>query len=215
MRFPDDTQRIAIIGATGSGKTQSALWHLSNRNFHTMPWVVYNFKRDALIDGIPHARHMGLDEIPDAPGIYVVHPQPHQTAEVENHLWNIWDSENTGVYVDEGYMMGRNNPAFRAILTQGRAKNVPTMTLTQRPAFLDYFILSESEFFQVFRLQHKKDKVRVEEFSPIDMNQKLPEYYSHYYDVGANETVVLKPVPRIEEIHATFARRLGGKKQAV
>lgn len=215
MRFPEDTQRIAIIGATGSGKTQAALWHLSHRNFHEMPWLILNFKRDETIDEIPHARHIEVDEVPVQPGVYVSHPQPHETDAVEGQLWEVWNRGYTGVYVDEGYMLGRHNPAFRALLTQGRSKHIPVMTLTQRPAWIDTFVFTESEFFQVFRLQHKKDKARVEEFSPIDLSKRVPEYHSYYYDVGGNEVIFLKPVPSLETIHATFERRLRNKKVAV
>ena len=215
MRFPDDTQRISIIGSTGSGKTQAALWHLSHRRFDLMPWLILNFKGDESIDGIPYARHIDVDEVPVQPGVYISHPLPHEEDRVEAQLWAIWERGNTGVYVDEGYMMGRNNRAFRAILTQGRSKHIPTMVLTQRPTWIDTFIFTESEFFQVFRLQHRNDKKRVAEFSPINIETRIPDFHSYYYDVGANDVTFLRPVPSLETIHLTFERRLERKKNVV
>jgi hypothetical protein len=215
MRFPDDTNRHAIIGATGSGKTQAALWHLSHRNFHTQPWLVYNFKGDESIDGIPHARRIGVEEIPVKPGIYITDPHPAQVDEVEAQMWAIWKKGETGVYVDEGYMIGRNNQAFRSLLTQGRSKRIPMMVLSQRPVWLDRFVFSESEYFQVFRLQHKKDVKNVQEFITTDVSKRLPEYHSYYYDVGSNTTTILKPVPDLDTIYATFDRRLRRQKQVV
>ena len=44
-------------------------------------------------------------------------------------MWEIWKRGGIGVYVDEGYMVGNNNPAFRAILTQGRSKEIPAIVL--------------------------------------------------------------------------------------
>src|SRR5271154_4990666 len=101
MRYPDNTQRHAILGRTGSGKTQAAVFFLSFRDYDAMPWVVYNFKEDELINGIPHARHIGVDEVPIRPGVYVVHPHPDEQEEVEAQMWRVWARENTGVYVDE------------------------------------------------------------------------------------------------------------------
>lgn len=208
MRFPDDTQRHSIIGATGSGKTQAALWHLSHRRYDLIPWVVYNTKTDSSIDTIPLIREIDLDELPTIPGVYVVHPLPGEEDLVESHMWAIWGRGNTGVYVDEGYMVGNNNEAFRALLTQGRSKGIPMMINSQRPVWVDRFVFSESEFVQVFRLQHRKDRQMVEEFVPASLEVRLPQYHSFYYDSGEDKLVVMKPVPTLSIIHATFQRRL-------
>lgn len=208
MILPDDSKRHAIIGATGSGKTQAALWHLSLRSIDSKPWIIYNFKDETSIDRIPHARSIGVDEIPIKPGVYVVHPKPHETDEVEQQMWEIWARQNMGVYVDEGYMVGRDNRAFRALLTQGRSRQIPIIVLSQRPVWMDRFVFSESEFFQVFRLNNKKDVKSVEEFVPANLGKRLPDFHSYYYDVGSNKVTVLKPVPPIEKIHDTFERRL-------
>lgn len=210
VRLPGDDQRHSIIGATGSGKTQAALHHLSMRNFHEMPWLAYNFKSDQSIDSIPGALHIGLDEVPDKPGVYVTHPLPSDEPAVENQMWHIWKRGNTGVYIDEGYMVGRNNQAFRALLTQGRSKRIPMIILSQRPVWMDRFVFSESEFYQIFRLQHRKDRKTVQEFIPesINLEKRLPDYHSYYYDVGANRAHILRPVPQMGHIHSTFRRRL-------
>lgn len=221
MRLPNDTQRLSIIGATGSGKTQAAIWHLSNRNYHIMPWIVYDFKRDHSINSIPYIREIGLDDIPTHPGVYVVHPLPDQDEDVERQMWAIWERGGVGYYVDEGYMIGRNNRAFRALLTQGRSKIIPGIILSQRPVWMDRFVFSESDFFQVFRLQHAQDRKSVEMFVPVQLDQRnaqgkrvLPEFFSYYYDVGKDETNILRPVPDMKQIHATFARRLGAMEAA-
>jgi hypothetical protein len=208
LRFPGNQHRHAIIGATGSGKTQAALWHLSLRDFDSTPWVIYNFKSDESIDGIDLAHHIEMDEVPTQPGIYVVHPLPDQESDVETQMWEIWRRGGIGVYVDEGYMIGRNNKAFRALLTQGRSKRVPMIVLSQRPVWMDRFVFSESDFFQVFRLQHAKDRKSVAEFVPANLNERLPEYHSIYYDVAQNQVFRLRPVPDIDSIHNTFMRRL-------
>jgi hypothetical protein len=208
VRIPDETNRIAIVGATGSGKTQAELWQLSIRDVDTRPWVIFNWKGDANIDGIPGAEFIDLDVIPIKPGVYIYHPHPNQNNEVESIMWEIWERGGIGVVIDEGYMVGRNNPAFRAILTQGRSKEIPVIVLSQRPNWMDRFVFSESDFYQVFRLNDKRDKKSVQEFFPGEIDKKLPPYHSYYYDVARDKVSVLKPVPSLEVIYATFARKL-------
>ena len=200
---------MSIVGATGSGKTHAAMWHLSRRSYDTKPWIVYDFKTDELINSVPGATHLRVDSpVPERPGLYIVHPHPADGDYVEAQMWSIWQRGNVGVYIDEGYMVGKNNHAFRALLTQGRSKHVPMIVLSQRPVWMDRFVFSESEFFQIFRLQHKKDVASVQEFIPHDLSKRLPEYHSYYYDVGADKMVVLGPVPKQQEILRTFAFKL-------
>lgn len=214
VRFPDDTQRLSIVGATGSGKTQAAQWHLSHRRYDLMPWVVYNTKADESIDAIPYAHQIEIDRVPVDPGVYIVKPLPHETEAIEAHLWSIWNRGNTGVYIDEGYAFGNNNEPFRSLLTQGRSRRVPMIVLSQRPVWLDRFVFSESEFFQAFRLQHQKDRAAMEEIIPASLD-RLPPYHSWYYDALGNNLYNMQPVPSIDVIHATFARRLAPKRKAV
>jgi hypothetical protein len=215
MRYPDDTNRHVIIGATGSGKTQAAVHFLSWRSYTQNPWVIYNFKSDELIDGIPYARHIGVEEVPVRPGVYVTHPHPDEQDAVEQQMWAIWERGNTGVYVDEGYMIGRNNRAFRSLLTQGRSKRVPMMVLSQRPLWMDRFVFSESEYVQAFRLRHKEDRKHAQAFIEGDISRRLPEFHSYYYDVGLNRMHYLKPVPDIQTIYSTFERRLAPQAKVV
>jgi hypothetical protein len=214
VRFPDDTQRLSIVGATGSGKTQAAQWHLSHRNYHLMPWVIYNTKSDASIDAIPYSHQIDIDRIPAEPGVFIVKPLPSQQDELEAHLAAIWQRGGVGIYVDEGYAMGTQNEPFRAILTQGRSKNIPMIVLSQRPVWLDRFVFSESEFFQAFRLQHRKDRAAMEEIVPAQLD-RLPPYHSWYYDALGDHLVSMKPVPSLSVIHGTFARRLAPERMVV
>ena len=208
-RLPTDQQRLAIVGATGSGKTQAAQWHLSHRNYHLMPWIVYNFKADSSIDSIPFIREIELDQLPTQPGIYVARPLPDADDEaVDAQMMAIWRKGNIGLWVDEGYMIPPRNRAFQMLLTQGRSKNIPMIVLSQRPVWMNRFVFSESEYYQVFRLQHRKDRATMAEIVPADFDSPLPEYHSWYYDATKNEVSIMRPVPTIDVIHQTFYRRL-------
>jgi hypothetical protein len=209
MNFPNDTQRLVIVGATGSGKTQAAMWQLSRRGFLNKPWIIYDFKGDEMIQSLEGVIDWPVESpAPSRPGLYVVKPHPDQVGEVDLQLQSVWEHENIGVYIDEGLMLGTKNIGFRRLLTQGRSKHIPMIVLSQRPVWLDRFVFSESEFFQIFRLQHRKDLAAVQEFIPFDVSERLPEYHSYYYDVTTDSMVVLEPVPDRDAILDTFDTKL-------
>ena len=224
MRLPNDSQRITIYGKTGTGKTRAAVWHLSQRRFDVRPWIVLNHKGEELIDSIEGAQHVELDFVPKKAGIYIFHPIPEVDDEaVTSLLWKIHARENCGIYIDEGYMLPARDPAFQAILTQGRSKKIPLITLTQRPVWVTRFAISEADFHQVFYLQDKDDRKRVNSFIPADLERwmrtevnqppKLPEFHSLYYDVGKNHLNMLLPVPDDSILLATIEARLKPKNK--
>ena len=215
--LPDDTQRLSVIGATGSGKTQAGLWHLSLRNYDSKPWIVYDFKNDGLIGEIEEmAFHSNLGSpVPERPGVYIIHALPGEEDAISEHMKRVWAAENVGVYIDEGYMIGNNNEGFRLILTQGRSKHIPMITLSQRPVWMDRFVFTESEFFQVFRLQNSGDVKKVEEYVPYDLSERLPRYHSYYYEAPENHLVKLRPVPDRDAILDTFYTKLRKLKKMI
>lgn len=216
MRKPGDTDRLAIFGATGSGKTHSALWNLSQRNYDEKPWIVFDYKIDELINSIDGATHLTLDSpIPRHPGIYIVHPTPDEELEVSEFMLRIWAQEDTGVYIDEGFMVGNNSKGFRLLLTQGRSKHIPMIICSQRPVWIDRFVLSESTFIQMFRLQHRKDVATVEQFVPFDLEKRLPRHYSYFYDVADNHIVIMRPAPDSAAIMDTFNSRIRRLRKVV
>jgi DNA helicase HerA-like ATPase len=209
IRLPQTTQHIAVIGRNGTGKTQAAVWHLSLMPINRRPWVVFDFKGDELINGIERAKHISLDTVPRHPGVYIVHPTRAdiKAGAVEDYLWRIYERERIGVYVDEGFMLG-DSDAFETLLTQGRSKHIPIITLTQRPVWVSRFVFSESMFYQIFALTDKRDKKTVESFAPINMDAELPEFHSYYYDVGKNRLTALKPVPEADVILGSIDAKL-------
>jgi hypothetical protein len=207
-RAPGSDHRIAIIGRTGSGKTQAGAFHLSRADFHKRPWIIFDFKGDKLLSSI-HAKERPIKSAPpDKPGLYKVQPLPTEVDEVEDFLWKVWAQEKTGIYVDEGYMIDRGSKAFRALLTQGRSKECPMIILSQRPVLMDRFVFSEADFFQVFHLNNIEDRKVVEQYVPADLSVNPAKYHSIYHDIGENETTHLTPVPGVVELKRTFKKRL-------
>jgi hypothetical protein len=206
LKAPNDTHRHCIFGRTGSGKTVAALWWLQRRSYDRMPWIVFDWKCDENIEKISHAMDLKVTaDPPKRPGIYVVRPLPEvDDKAVDEMMWKILDRGRTGVYVDEGYMISMYNKAYRALLTQGRSKRIPIITLSQAPAHISPFILRESEFIQCFHLQTPNDIKRMAEYMPGVNVSNLEQYHSVYWDVAANRTAFLAPVPPVDTIMARF-----------
>ena len=212
FNFPTDDKRVVILGRTGSGKTRAGVWQFAFRSFDKMPWLIVDFKLDDLIGQIPSVRKIGVDEIPRAPGIYTVRPLPTETDELDELLWRVWNRGQTGLYLDEGLMVARS-PAFQAILTQGRSKKIPVITLSQRPKEISRFTFTEANYFQIFHLVDSDDRKRVREITGLSTEKRLPDYHSYWYDVDKDDTVIMKPVPDDETILEIIEKRLKRRKR--
>ena len=209
MRFPGDDNRLAIIGMTGSGKTHAGMWHLSLRSWHLMPWIIFDFKLDDKIGQIPGLKRVDVrDKPPKSPGIYAVSPLPSEADQeaTENYMWQIWANERTGVFIDEGYMIPRYSEALRALLTQGRSKRIPVIMLSQRPSWISPFLLSESEFIQLYFIQNPADLKTMREWVPF--KGEVPgDFQSLYYDVKSRDLRRFAPMPDVAKIMQRFADR--------
>lgn len=223
MRLPSSKHRVLVNGRTGSGKTQAAVWLLSQANFLSAPWIVLNQKRTKIIDDIPGAQHVKNDFRPKKPGIYIYHHIPDLDDEsLEDLLWYAWARGDIGVYTDEGYMINPRSPALNALYTQGREKHIPMITLSQRPTKISRFAVSESDFFMLFHIQDKKDRELVRGYLPVDLEplmgieagraRALPDFHSLYYDVAKNTVEIITPVPREEIILQSFEDRFSLSK---
>lgn len=208
--FPTNTDRSILIGRTGSGKTQAGAWLLSHANFDEQPWIIVDYKYDSLLNEIEGVEHINFKKLPKESGLYIIHPHPHDEYLVDNMFFNIWAQEHTGVFIDEAYMTPnfRRYRGYDAMLTQGRSKHIPIISLTQRPCRVTPFAFSESDYFSVFHLNTRRDQLTVEDYAPISMKKKLPAYHSHWYDVKRDKKYLMQPVENRGTILARFNERL-------
>jgi hypothetical protein len=200
FRIPGGDARTTVIGATGSGKTTCGAWLLSKQRLDKRPWVILDFKREALFDavGIPPIEEISLDSLPKKPGLYIICPRPDQDEALEAWLWRVWDRENIGLFVDEASLIPEKH-AFRAILQQGRSKRIPVIACTQRPVSVARPLFSEASYFAVYRMADKRDYKVVEGFVPADLSRPLPNRHWHWYDVARNALMTMGPVPGPEQ----------------
>ena len=213
--LPTTSQRTVIVGRTGSGKTQFATWLLSNAPFDRQPYVIVDYKRDALLNMSKRIREIGYNELPKHPGLYIIHPDPSHDEIMENWLYRIWRHGRIGLYFDEAYMVP-NKKAFPAVLTQGRSLHIPAIVVSQRPVWLSRFAFSEADHFAVFHLNDLDDRRTISRFLPEGaVEERQPEYHSIWYDVPRDQLFRLQAVPEGSSILETIEARLAPRRRAI
>jgi hypothetical protein len=214
---PTNESRIAVIGRTGSGKTVFGIWLLGEQlkgPWAHMPVTIFDYKHDKLIAKLGAKPIRITDKPPTKPGLYLVQPNPDSDNEAATqYLMRVWAQEEHGIFIDEGYMFGQHNRGFRSLLTQGRSKRVPMIYLSQRPVRMDLFAFSEADYFAVFNLNDKKDRIRVNEYTDLPVNYKLAKHCARWYDVSEDQAVTFSPCPPTGVIVNSFRELYGPKSR--
>lgn len=215
FRWPRTDEHTAILGCTGSGKTTLAACVLSKAPFDRMPYIAIDYKNDDLLAQIGRLKEIELSEpIPEKPGLYVIRPLPSEADDVEKWLWKVWEKGHTGLYIDEAYLLP-NKEAIKNILAQGRSLRIPVIAASQRPVDVPRSIFTEASHIAVFRLNDRRDKKTVAEFTPDGMlENRLPDFHSFWYSVKDHSAGdpkpyhVLAPVPTADKIVKSINDRL-------
>jgi len=210
VSLPSPDNRTVVIGSTGSGKTQFAVWLLSTRLSRKRIWVIFDFKVDKLLGQLDAIEWTLKQKPPTQPGVYIIRPLPGDDLLVSLFLRNCWAQEDIGIYIDEGYMVPKFAPNFhrwfRACLTQGRSKNLEMIILSQRPVWMDKFVFTEASFFALFKLNSIEDRKYVSNFLDGTKYKVLPKYHCLWYDVDNQQTSIFKPVPSADTLIAIFQK---------
>lgn len=204
--WPGDTNRTAVIGSTGSGKSFFGMWLLGTRmtlDWVKRPVVIFDWKGDANLNNLGAKRWSIFSKPPKRPGLYITHPMPGEVEPVDAFLHAAWEQEDIGLFFDEAAELEKSRSINR-VMKQGRSKHIPCISCTQRPVWLPRSVFSEAEYFALLRLNDQDDKTTVKRFVNADVYQKLPEHYSLWYATVPDKAHVLRPVPNMREIRAMF-----------
>lgn len=228
VRLPKDTERIAILGTTGSGKTVAALAHLSTRNFNKMPWLVYDPSGDPNLEKITKAKRVGLDFIPKdrTKGLYIVEFRPSDTEALEENMSAMFERGNAGIYVDEGFL--GSCPSLFDILVAGRKRHLPVVFLAQAPVEKQgspvLTVLRNVEYVQIFELPVISDWDRIGDVVPplgdegaleAAIEHTRHRFHSIYFDRGNRVLARLSPAPKPEILLARIDEKLRVKRKRI
>lgn len=206
---PAKTDRAAIVGMTGSGKTVLTRYLLEYRQFV----VVCDPKRRVNWPGYKVCT--SLRALVSAKGNKLVYRPNHDALkgwatgddqELERFFEWVYLRGNTTLYVDETYLVtrGEEMPRFyHACLTQGRELGVETWSATQRPMNVPQVVLSEAEHFYAFRLNMPQDRRKVEQMCALEQELvgSLPKHYFFYAPQDGEAIGPLKL--NLKSIHTT------------
>lgn len=223
FRFPRNDEHTTIVGRNGCGKTQLGCFLLAKRDLKRERWVALDFKGDELLNSIENAPILETDKVPAKPGLYIKQFRRASEDDINNFLWRIWDEEETGVYIDEGYFVPQGEDgAFKGLLTTGRSKRIPVITLSQRPVRVSRFAFSEVTHLAVFDLNDRRDWKTLDEVLPQGFTEwlppqftgpKLPKFHSRWYNVKDDAGFIVQPVPEADEIRELIDKQLEPKRR--
>jgi hypothetical protein len=221
--LPRDDEHTTIVGRNGTGKTLLGAFVLARRDLANTTQLIVDYKGEEVFAALSRARAIGFRDVPHEPGVYILKAAPHLNNQVEDWLYRVWESSHVGLFIDEGYMLP-NPPqggAFQAILTQGRSKRIPVITLTQRPVRVSTFAFSEASHVGVFDLNAKRDRQTVEDrtgegfmsWLPPQFPEGLPKWHARWYAIKTDGRYIVSPVPEPRKIVAMIDEQLVPKRR--
>ncbi len=173
------TDRVAIVGKTGSGKT-----YLARR-------LCARVSRLVVID---HKSSLGgwhCEDATEAAWAKLERGDPARVRVVyedddtyETAIAIALAAGNCTIYIDEIYGVTENGKRPRALiaaLTRGREFGVGVWTSTQRPKHLPLFVLSEADHYFVMRLNLDEDRKRLAAFAGEEVLSKIDDEHGFFY----------------------------------
>lgn len=189
------SDRVAIVGATGSGKTflsRHLLWRVKRlvvcdpKGTLRGQWALEEWSettRAKLLEGEPVRVRIASPIIRGS----------KESPDWEPYLWDVYDAGNVLLYVDEVYgvvPIGRKSQALNAIYTRGRELGIGAFACSQRPSWIPLELLSESSWFFMFRLLLQEDRDRMAAMMGPQVKEPFREPYGFWtYNVAWEEPV--------------------------
>ncbi len=173
-----NSERVAFIGATGSGKTVLARYLLGGLN------------RVVVIDP-KHTFHMpGYKtgwRLPLTSGDFhlVIRPHGGEDERLALFLARLMGEGSVTIYVDEAATTADTFPETTMVLTDiartGRERHVALWCTMQRPRRVPLTMLTETETFFVFSVRSKDDRDYIRGYTGDEVITRLPRFIFWYY----------------------------------
>ena len=195
-----NSERVAFIGATGSGKTVLASYLLEGLN------------RVIVIDP-KHTFHLAGYrpgwKLPLTSGEFrlIIRPTQDDDDRLAGFLMRLMREGSVTIYCDEAATTADVFPGVTDALTEiartGRERHVGLWCTMQRPRRVPLTMLTETESFFVFSVRSKDDRDYIRGYTGDEVSARLPRFMFWYYrtdqESPALMTLNLKE-NRVEEV---------------
>lgn len=195
-----------IAGRTGSGKSTLACWLLERSAQH---WIVLNPKHTAAYRGLSDVivfdkfdERAIRKELQRTKFVSLNFSGDEAKADFMDQviLWLHESVKNVGICADELYTLhsasGRAGDGLIGWLTRGRENHQSFLGLTQRPAWISRFVVSEADYICAMDLVLEDDRMRMRDATGHDafMN-RVRDFRWLFYDVAGDSLVLYGAIP--------------------
>lgn len=168
------SDRVAFIGASGTGKTELAKFFLLRLN----RIVVIDPKHTFRLEGFK--RTWRLPWAKNSDFRLIVRPKMDQDAELYELIARLYKMGHVTIYVDEMATLSEMFPHSTALLKNvartGREKRVALWSAVQRPRGVPLVFFTECETFFVFNLRSMDDRQHIRGYIGDEVLNRIPKY---------------------------------------
>lgn len=168
------SDRVAFIGASGTGKTQLAKFFLTRLN----RVVVIDPKHTFRLEGFKRTWRLPWSKNSDFR--LIVRPKMDQDAELYEIIARLYKMGHVTIYVDEMATLSDMFPSSTALLKNvartGREKRVALWSAVQRPRGVPLVFFTECETFFVFNLRSMDDRQHIRGYIGDEVLDRIPKY---------------------------------------
>lgn len=208
-------ERGLLVGKTGSGKSENAIFHLHHAP--VFPVIMFDtkiednlFKAKQGDDNLEVVNSFEefykLSKLPkkEMPEYILVRPETHELLDIDlldKYLQLVYHAFGSCyIYLDETYNWhnnGKCGAGLLGLLTRGRSKGKTLLMASQRPSWISRFCFTESEKFYLHQLLDLRDRKTLDSVVPdFSTLPKPPEYHFYHFEVKKHDVPVLySPVP--------------------
>lgn len=188
--------RVFIAGKTGSGKSYltKTLMGGINRLVFIDPKCEHSFPNAQVFDSFPSAKQFLTNKFEEK---FFVHVKPNKINHelLNNFLREIFVIGNCTAIFDEvgRFCFPRVCEEHDRLIRQGRSRGIGVWHLTQRPAWIDKYLVSESEHvFNFFLKVHSDRDIMIKNTSlPKEAFEKMKtKKYHFWYDCNDVEQAI-------------------------
>ena len=177
-------ERVTVVGKTGSGK--SYLVKKLITKFDKVLFFDPKFEHGELEGNVTHNLRDTI-KLMQQPKFFIIYQPQSITPEIFNCLCKqVYSRGNMVLVMDEVLRLCqyRVEEWHDRIIRMGRIRGIGLWHLTQRPTYIDGFVLSEAEHFFLFKMQLETDRKKLKGIigNTAELTNDLKEFEFIYYN---------------------------------